>query len=109
MRLEAIKSALSAKLADGNIIVLDKLEIEPKTKNMAAVLKALKIESRVLLVLPAGNENALRASRNIPNVRTAASEQLNVYDVVANAVMLTTVDAVNALQAKYTDKEVAAK
>jgi len=109
VRLEAIKSALSAKLADGNIIVLDKLEIEPKTKNMAAVLKALKIESRVLLVLPAGNENALRASRNIPNVRTAASEQLNVYDVVANAVMLTTVDAVNALQAKYTDKEVAAK
>ncbi|MCM1368733.1 MAG: 50S ribosomal protein L4 [Roseburia sp.] len=109
VRLEAIKSALSAKLADGNLIVLDKLEIEPKTKNMAAVLKALKIENRVVLVLPAGSDNALRAARNIPNVRTAASEQLNVYDVVANAVMLTTVDAINALQAKYTDKEVAAK
>lgn len=109
VRMEAIKSALSAKLADGNLIVVDKLEMEPKTKNMAAVLKALKIESRVVLVLPAGNDNVLRAAHNIPNVRTAASEQLNVYDVVANAVMLTTVDAINALQAKYTDKEVAAK
>ena len=109
VRITAITSALSAKLADGNLIVLDKLDIEPKTKNMAAVLKALKIESRVVLVLPNGSENALRASRNIPNVRTAASESLSVYDVVANAVMLTTVDAVKALEQKYTAKEVAAQ
>ena len=52
VRINAITSALSAKLSDGNLIVLDKLDIEPKTKNMAAVLKALKVESRVLLVLP---------------------------------------------------------
>jgi len=109
VRINAITSALSAKLADGNLIVLDKLDIEPKTKNMAAVLKALKIESRVVLVLPDGSENALRAAHNIPNVRTAASETLNVYDVVANAVMLTTVDAVKALESKYTVKEVAAE
>ena len=107
VRLTAITSALSAKLSDGNLIVLDKLEIEPKTKNMAAVLKALKIESRVVLVLPNGSDNALRAARNIPNVRTAASEQLSVYDVVANAVMLTTVDAIKALEQKYTAKEIA--
>ena len=109
VRINAITSALSAKLSDGNLIVLDKLEIEPKTKNMVAVLKALKIESRVLLVLPNGSENALRASRNIQCVRTAASEQLGVYDVVANAVMLTTVDAIKALEKKYTAKEVAAQ
>lgn len=109
VRMNALTSALSAKLSDGNLIVLDKLDIEPKTKNMAAVLKALKVESRVLLVLPDGNGNALRASHNIPNVRTAASEQLSVYDVVANAVMLTTVDAIKAIEQKYTAKEVAAQ
>ena len=109
VRMTAITSALSAKLSDGNLIVLDKLDVEPKTKNMAAVLKALKVESRVLLVLPDGSDNALRASRNIPNVRTAASEQLSVYDVVANSVMLTTVDAIKALEQKYTAKEVAAQ
>ena len=108
VRMTAITSALSAKLSDGNLIVLDKLDVEPKTKNMA-VLKALTVESRVLLVLPNGSDNALRASRNIPNVRTAASEQLSVYDVVANSVMLTTVDAIKALEQKYTAKEVAAQ
>ncbi len=107
VRINAITSALSAKLADGNLIVVDKLELEPKTKNMVAVLKALKIENRVLLVLPEGSDNALRAAHNIQNVRTAASEQLNVYDVVANAVMLTTVDAIKAIEQKYTAKEMA--
>lgn len=109
MRITAITSALSAKRSDGNLIVLDKLEIEPKTKQMAAVLKALKIESRVLLVLPNGSTNAVRAAGNIPNVRTANSDQLSVYDVVANAVMLTTVDAIKAIEQKYTSKEVAAQ
>ena len=109
VRINAITSALSAKLSDGNLIVLDKLDIEPKTKNMAAVLKALKVESRVLLVLPNGSENALRASNNIPNVRTAASEQLGVYDIVANAVMLTTEDAIKEIEQKYTVKAVAAQ
>ncbi len=109
VRMTAITSALSAKVSDGSIVVLDKLDIEPKTKQMAQVLKALKIESRVLLVLPDGNTNAIRAARNIPNVRTAASEQLGVYDIVANTVLLTTVDAVKALEKKYTEKEVAAQ
>lgn len=107
VRLNATTSALSAKLADGNLIVVENLEMEPKTKNMAAVLKALNVNSRVLIVLPEGNGNALRASANIPNVRTAASEQLNVYDIVANAVMLTTVDAIKAIEQKYTAKETA--
>ncbi len=108
VRINAITSALSAKLSDGNLIVLDKLEIEPKTKQMAAVLKALKVENRVLLVLPADSEAALRASHNIQNVRTADCDTLGVYDVVANSVMLTTVDALKALEKKYTAKEVAA-
>lgn len=109
VRINAITSALSAKVADGSLIIVDKLDIEPKTKNMVAVLDALKINSRVLLVLPEGSDNALRASHNIPNVRTAASESLNVYDVVANSVMLTTVDALKAIEQKYTAKEVAAQ
>ena len=63
----------------------------------------------MLLVLPEGSDNALRASRNIQNVRTAACEQLGVYDIVANTVMLVTVDAIKAIERKYTAKEVAAQ
>ncbi len=109
VRINAITSALSAKLSDGNLIVVDKLDLEPKTKQMAAILKALKIESRVLLVLPEGSDNALRAAHNIPTVRTSACESVNVYDVVANSVILTTVDAIKAIEQKYTAKEVVAK
>ncbi len=109
VRINAITSALSAKVADGSLIIVDKLDIEPKTKNMVAVLDALKINSRVLLVLPEGSDNALRASHNIQNVRTAACEQLGVYDIVANTVMLVTVDAIKAIERKYTAKEVAAQ
>lgn len=106
-RINAFTSALSAKLSDGNIFVLDKLEIEPKTKNMAAVLQALKLDNRVLLVLPENSENALRAAHNIPNVRTAAADSLSVYDVVANSVILTTVDGIKIIEDSYTAKEVA--
>lgn len=109
VRLAAIKSALSAKLADGNLIVVKKLEVEPKTKEMAKVLKALKIDKRVLLALPEGSENALRASNNIQNVRSCAADQLNVYDIVANAVLLTTVDALKAIEKKYSTKQEATK
>ena len=109
VRINAITRALSAKLSDGNLIVVDKLDLEPKTKQMAAILKALKIESRVLLVLPEGSDNALRAAHNIPTVRTSACESVNVYDVVANSVILTTVDAIKAIEQKYTAKEVVAQ
>lgn len=109
VRINAITSALSAKVADGSLIIVDKIDIEPKTKNMVAVLDALKINSRVLLVLPDGSDNVLRASHNIQNVRTAACEQLGVYDIVANTVMLVTVDAIKAIERKYTAKEVAAQ
>lgn len=109
MRITAITSALSAKFTDGNLVVLDKLDIAPKTKEMANVLKALKIESRALLVLPNGSENALRAAGNIPTLRTANSDLISVYDVVANNVMLTTVEAIKAIEQKYTSKEVAAE
>lgn len=109
MRITAITSALSAKLSDGDLVVLDKLDIEPKTKAMVGVLKALKIESRTLLVLPNGSDNALRAAGNIQSVRTANSDQLSVYDFVANTVMLTTVEAIKAIEQKYTSKEVAAE
>lgn len=109
VRINAITSALSAKVADGSLIIVDKIDIEPKTKNMVAVLDALKINSRVLLVLPEGSDNVLRASHNIQNVRTAACEQLGVYDIVANTVMLVTVDAIKAIERKYTAKEVAAQ
>lgn len=109
VRMNAFTSALSAKVADGSLIVLDKLDVEPKTKVMAGVLKALKIDSRALLVLHDGSDNAVRAAKNIPNVRTASSETLCVYDVVANAVLVTTVDAIKAIEQKYTAKEVSAQ
>ncbi|MCL2530504.1 MAG: 50S ribosomal protein L4, partial [Coriobacteriia bacterium] len=66
----AMKSALSAKLADGELKVIDDLEFEkPSTKEAVATLKALEIEGRVTIVLPDNNVNAFLSFRNIPRVR----------------------------------------
>lgn len=96
----AVCSALSEKLRGGELTVVDKLEIEPKTKQMATVLKALKKEKRVLLVLD-GDEAAVRAANNLPNVRTLQCNQINVYDLVANAECVMTQSAVRKIEEAY--------
>ena len=83
MRHLAYKSALSVKAKEGQIIVLDKLEMpEPKTKAMAALLGALAVDSSALILLPERNENVEKSARNLPGVKTLRAQYLNVRDLL---------------------------
>ncbi|MCR4405465.1 MAG: 50S ribosomal protein L4 [Anaerolineae bacterium] len=83
MRRLALRSALSVKAADGQIVCLDRLEIdEPKTRTMAEVLERLGLDTSVLILLPERNENVEKSVRNIPDVRTLRAGYLNVRDLL---------------------------
>ena len=91
VRRLAFKSALTAKLNAGEIIVVDKLELkEAKTKLMAGVLKALKAEKKALVVLPEPEESVVRATANLAEAKVSYVNTLNVYDILnAGKVVLT--------------------
>ena len=101
MKIAAIKSALSAKAATDAFVVIDNLDIEPKTKNVANMLDSLKLSGRTLIVYAGENGNAVIATRNIPTAEIACVDLLNVYDLVANANFVITVDAVKKLEEVY--------
>jgi len=87
----AMRSALSAKLADKELKVIDDLEFEkPSTKEAVATLKALGIEGRVTIVLPDNNVNAFLSFRNIPRVRVIAVSESNTRDFLDNSVLVFT-------------------
>lgn len=107
MKFAATVSALSAKVADGDFIVLDELKLkEAKTKLMAAILKNFGIESKVLLVVSENDENILRASANIANLTVINADLVNVYDLAANAKCVATKAAVEKLEETYNCEEV---
>lgn len=96
---EAIKSALSKKVADNEFKVVDDLTVGPKTKNVATILKAF--ETRKTLVLVDGeNKDLYLAGRNIPGVTIMDCRLVNVYDLVSHANCLCTLDAVKAINAR---------
>lgn len=98
----ALVSALSAKLADGNMIVVDKIALEnAKTKEMVAVMNALNVDKRALLVVTSEDAAVVRAAKNIPTVTTMASELINVYDLVANEKLVVTEAAVKKIEEAY--------
>lgn len=98
----ALVSALSAKLADGNMIVVDKIALEnAKTKEMVAVMNALGVDKRALLVVTGEDAAVVRATKNIPTVTTMASELINVYDLVANEKLVVTEAAVKKIEEAY--------
>jgi large subunit ribosomal protein L4 len=79
----ALRKALSERLKAGDIIVVDDLKIAaPKTKEMVALLAALKLDGTTLIVQPDINQNLLLASRNIPDLTVTTSDNLNTYDVL---------------------------
>ena len=95
----AIRSALSAKLADGELIVVDKLEFEkPRTKDAVAVLKALEVEGRCTIVVNEENTNAVLSFRNIPTVDVVLSGQENVYELLDNKRLIFEQDALKKLE-----------
>lgn len=92
MKRKALFSALSAKVLEGEVKVLQGLEkIEPKTKHFAGVLQKLGLtdkKKKVLLVTPASVDNVKRAGRNIEGVSFLQAKQLNAYDVLKNKNLL---------------------
>lgn len=83
MRRAALRSALSAKVAENQIVVVDALEMEaPKTKEMVRVLKNLGLDQRVLILLPERNEPTEKSARNLPQVKTLRAGYLNVRDLM---------------------------
>lgn len=97
----AICSALSEKLRAEELTVVDEIKIQPKTKEMVKVLSDLKLEKRVLIVVTETDEAVVRAAGNIPGVSTIMSNQINVYDLVANAKCVMTRDAVKKIEEAY--------
>ena len=99
---KALCSALSAKLADENMVVVDKLVLlAAKTKEVAAILKALNVTKRVLLVVTENDADVVRAANNLPNVTTVASNLVNVYDIVANEKFVATEQAIKNIEEAY--------
>lgn len=96
----ALKSALSAKLRDGQVVVVDQLRLsEPKTRAMASVLKNLKVADRkALIVMGEKDPNVILAARNIPGVELLPPDALGVYPVVDADHLVLTRDGVAALE-----------
>lgn len=99
VRRLALKSALTCKLADKQIYVLEDLNISaPKTKEMVGVLKALKVDGKALVVTKDVNEDVVRASNNIKGVLTTVSTSMNVYDIMNHDSLILTRSAVESIQ-----------
>ncbi len=102
LRRLAMKSALSAKVADKEIIVLDVLAFDaPKTKEMVKVLANVNAAKKALIVTDVKDENVVKSAANIPGVMTTTVGQLNVYDIVNHISLIVTKDAVNKIQEVY--------
>ena len=97
----AIKSALSSRVAEEKIYVVDSLSFdEIKTKKMAAVLDSLKVE-KALVVLDKKDENVILSARNLPEVRTVMSNSINVYDILKYGSLVITKEAVAQIEEVY--------
>ena len=98
----ALVSALSKKVADGELLVVDELKVSaPKTKEMEAFRKALKLEKRTVVVMDENDENVILAARNLPTLTTISVNEINTYEIVANAVVVLTKGSVKKLEEVY--------
>ena len=97
----ALKSALSSRVADGKLIVVDELKFdEIKTKNFKAVMDNLKV-SKALVVLAENDEKVVMSARNIPTIKTALTNTINVYDILKGDTLVLTKDAVAKIEEVY--------
>ncbi|NSL52591.1 50S ribosomal protein L4 [Calidifontibacillus erzurumensis] len=94
VRRLAIKSALSTKVLDNDLVVLDQLTIEaPKTKEMVKVLNALSLDKKVLIVTADQDQTVELSARNIPGITVVDANGINVLDVMSHDKMLITKEA----------------
>ena len=98
----AIKSVLSSKVIENELVVVDKLTFdEIKTKKMVSALSNLKVEGKALILLPEKNENVQKSARNIEGVKTSLVNTINVYDLLKYTKLVVTVDTIKKLEEVY--------
>ena len=93
----ALKSALSIKANEKNIVLVDNLT-STKTKEVVKTLEALKVDSKALVVLAEENEEFTRAARNVPFVKVVLANNVSVYDLINATKLVMTVDAAKAVE-----------
>ena len=99
VRRLAIKSVLSQKVLDGDLVVVDGLSFDaPKTKAFLNVLDGLKVNDKALVVLEDGNDVAAKAARNLPNVKVVPAEGINVLDAVNYKKLILTQSALQKIE-----------
>ena len=97
----ALKSALTTRVQESKLIVLDEFKLdEIKTKNFAAVMNNLKVE-KALIVLADMDTNVIASAQNIPTIKTAQTNELNVFDVLKYDTVVVTKAAVEAIEEVY--------
>ncbi|MBR1986775.1 MAG: 50S ribosomal protein L4 [Mogibacterium sp.] len=98
----ALKSALSAKVAGNELIVVDEFKFtEPKTKEMVKVLANIKADKKALIVMDEKDDNVVRSAHNIPGVRTALVSTMNVYEIVNHYTLVLTQAAAKKIEEVY--------
>ncbi|MBR3631388.1 MAG: 50S ribosomal protein L4 [Oscillospiraceae bacterium] len=102
VRRLAMKSALSSKVQEGNLIVLDTLTMDEfKTKKIAAMLNALGVEKKALIVTAEAEPKVYRSAANIPGVKTATVGTLNVYDILNGGKFIAPKNAIAKIEEVY--------
>ena len=97
-----MKSALSTKAAESEIIVVDSIKLdEYKTKKIAAMLSAIGADKKALVVLPEVDSKVIKSANNLPGVKTAQVNELNVYDILNADKLVIAKDAVSKIEEVY--------
>ena len=102
LRKLALKSALSAKVNNSELILLEDLKMEaPKTKEMVNILNNLNVNTKTLIVISAKDENVEKSARNLPGVKTVNVNILNVYDILNHDNLIMTKEAAQRVEEVY--------
>ena len=102
VRRLAMKSALTSKVQNSEIIVLDQLNMDaPKTKEFVQILKNINANKKALVITAEKNENVIKSARNIEGVQTSLVNTLNVYDILKYDSFIITTDAVKKVEEVY--------
>lgn len=97
----AFMSAISTRLEEGNVIVLDELNVAPKTKEMAQVLENLKVNKSAVVVTEDVNENVVLSARNLENIETSTADIVSTYQIVSNEKLVITKSAIKKIEEAY--------
>jgi len=99
MRQLALRCVLSAKIGDGELMILEQLKLEePKTKEMARILAALGVDSSALIVTVEPEESVVKSARNLAGIKTLPANLLNVVDILSHKRLLMTVAAIRMVE-----------